>query len=387
MRTRIGGTVRSLTMLALLLLPAAGARADDDRTLRILIAGDTSFGERYHDSLASRGYEPVLRTRGQDYMIGEFSGILRSADYIVANLETAITDRFPSPYAGERKYLHYGDVAKTPFYLAKYGVDLVSLANNHAFDFGAPGLEQTLELLDARGIDTCGAGPHAAAAAEPHVKRFGLGGHHIHIAFICAFEYRENYDEDYEFYAGDERPGVNLLDTEGLSATVDSLRARHSDLFVVAFPHWGKNYEWATETQRQQAHALVDAGVDLILGHGAHMLQELERHRERWIVYSLGNFVFGSPGRYERSNVRPFGALATLELSLGADGIDKALRLYPIFTDNRLTDYRSRFLDGDEFEEATALLEERSVLHAAFDALLVRGTDEHGFYLESRLAR
>ena len=83
-----------------------------------------SFGERYQDDLASRGYEPVLRTRGQDYMIGEFSGILRSADYTVANLETAVTDRFPSPYAGKRKYLHYGDVAKTPFYLAKYGVDL-----------------------------------------------------------------------------------------------------------------------------------------------------------------------------------------------------------------------------------------------------------------------
>ncbi len=324
-------------LLALLCLAHAAAHAGEDRdpSIKVLLLGDTSFGERYQDRLASQGWEPVLRTRGYDYMIETFAAILDEADFTIANLETAVTDRFPSPYAGVRKYIHYADIEKTPRYLAKYGVDLVSLANNHAFDFGMPGLEQTLEVLHARDIESCGAGPDLATARRPYIKRFEVAGEPLHIAVLCMFEYREHYDKNYAFYAGPDAGGTNVIALDAIATTVAELRRAYPNLFVIAYPHWGDNYVWATETQRAHARAMIDGGVDLVLGHGAHTIQEVERHRDRWIAYSLGSFVFGRPGRYEKCGAPPYGAIAMLILTLGDNGPVKTLRLYPIFTDNR----------------------------------------------------
>ena len=114
----------------------ATATAAEPPGFNVLLLGDTYFGESYHDRLASEGRDPVLRTRGREYFIANFTEILASADYTVMNLETPATDRFPSPYADQKDYLHYADPDATPRMLARYGVDLASLGNNHAFDYG-----------------------------------------------------------------------------------------------------------------------------------------------------------------------------------------------------------------------------------------------------------
>ena len=381
-------------VLAYLLLPltiiAAGhSNADDGRgkEIDIVILGDTSFGENYHDQLAEVGDEPVLYTRGYDHMIANFAEILRGADFTVANLETAITDRFPSPYHGRKRYIHYANVEKTPQHLQKHGFDLVSLANNHAFDFGAKGLEQTLQLLGERNIETCGAGLDAAGASKPHVQRFEVGQTPFHIAFLCSFEYRESYDERYGFYAGDGKAGVNELATNTVAERVRSLRERYTNLLIVAYPHWGKNYAWANERQRTQAHALIDVGVDLIIGHGSHAVQELERYKGRWIVYSLGNFVFGSKGRYAKHPVPPFGAIATLRLSPSSKGANLVLRLHPIFSNNRVTHYQPRFATRPEFHDLALTLRARSQTGTAFEERVRTGTDDYGSYLELDIER
>ncbi len=92
------------SVLVLLLLPltpfaSGNSKADEgiNREIDIVILGDTSFGENYHDRLAIVGDEPILYTRGYDHMIANFAEILRNADFTVANLETAITDRFRRP--------------------------------------------------------------------------------------------------------------------------------------------------------------------------------------------------------------------------------------------------------------------------------------------------
>ena len=131
-----------------------------------------------------------------------------------------------------------------------------------------------------------------------------------------------------------------------------------------------------------QARAIIDRGVDLVIGHGAHLIQEVERYEGRLIAYSLGNFVFGSPGRYKKKNAHPYGAMAVLLLSPDANGVAKKFRLYPIFTDNRVTNYRSRFVTEAEFEEVQTLLRIRSGLADRFDELVRSGADEYGFFLE-----
>jgi hypothetical protein len=377
------GVVSWILIAAFCYAPSA-AQADGDAgaSIRIVILGDTSFGESYQDYRGSHGKENVLQTRGYDYLIQEFADFLSLADFTVANLETPVTDAFPSPFEGAKNYIHYADVEKTPFYLEKYGFDLVSLANNHALDFGTPGLRQTLEQLAARQIDSCGAGPNSNAASRPYVQRFDIAEQFLHIAFLCLFEYQEDYEDRYDYYATPERGGVNALSVDEIPAIVEELKGSYPNLFVIAYPHWGRNYEWATDDQRAQAEALIDGGVDLIIGHGAHNVQEIERYEGRWIAYSLGNFVFGSPGRYEKMKAHPYGAMALLKLSATAEGVTKTLRFYPIFTDNRVTDYRSRFVTAAEFVDLRKRLRAQSGRAGDFDALLRSGTDAHGFFME-----
>ena len=135
-------------------------------------------------------------------------------------------------------------------------------------------------------------------------------------------------------------------------------------------------------SQQNLAREMIDSGVDLVVGHGAHLLQEIERYRGRWIVYSLGNFVFGTPGRYGKLKMHAYGAVATLELFPAANGVAKTLRLHPIFTDNRVTEYRSRFVTAAEFKEIRELLGARSGPAGRFDDLVRSGEDRHGLYLE-----
>ncbi len=352
----------------------------------LLFVGDTSFGENYQDRLVDKGRESILETRGYAHMLEAFTTICAMSNFTVANLETPVTDRFPSPHHGCKRYLHYADTENAPRYLEALGVDLVSLANNHTLDYGVKGLEQTLELLQARNIATCGAGLTGDIAKQPYVRRFDIGSRVIHIAILCMFEYRKKYDIDYGWYAGADKPGVNALSMKQISSTVEALKKDYENVLTIAFPHWGRNYVWATERQRIRARAMIDCGVDLVLGHGAHLLQEIERYNGRWIVYGLGNFIFGSPGRYRKNNAHPYGLIARLLLPSDEYRPTAKLRLYPIVTDNRVTNYQSRFVSEPEFQNVRALLAEHGSSAEALGGLITEGLDEHGSFHEVNLA-
>ncbi len=351
----------------------------------LLFLGDTSFGENYQERRAEKGDENVLETRGYDHLIEPFGDMLGAASLVIANLETPITDLRASPLEGIKTYLHYADVDETPRYLSKYEFGLVSLANNHSLDFGMPGLDQTLARLAERDIETCGAGKTEAEARRPFVRAFPVGGSSVRIAVLCAFEYQPRYARDFTFYANGAVGGVNRLSAEVMATDIQALRKRHDEVFVVAFLHWGKNYRLVTDRQRRLGHALIDAGADLIVGHGAHLLQELEHYRGRWIVYGLGNFVFASPGRYAKLQAHPYSMIARLRLAGREGSVAKTLRLYPILTDNKVTGYRSRFVNASEFDEVRTLLSRHSAVATGFDAVALRGRDAHGWYVEVEL--
>jgi hypothetical protein len=167
-----------------------------------------------------------------------------------------------------------------------------------------------------------------------------------------------------------------------ISSIVADLKRDDPKIFVIAYPHWGRNYRWASKTQRRNAHAMIDSGVDLIIGHGAHLIQEVERYKGHWIAYSLGNFVFGSPGRYEKKHAHPYGAIGVLQLSPDGDGVAERLRLYPTFTNNLVTNYQSRFVTEAEFGEVRTLLRAHSESADRFDKIVHPGADEYGFFLD-----
>jgi len=107
-------------------------------------------------------------------------------------------------------------------------------------------------------------------------------------------------------------------------------------------------------------------------------LQELENYRGHWIAYGLGNFVFGSPGRFSKEHSPPYGLVARLSLDAAGRDIDKSLRLYPIYTDNRRSAYQARPVDAEQFEKVVSLLSERG---PEVRELATRGEDQRGRFL------
>lgn len=222
----------------------------------------------------------TAREGGGDYRFPFIyvSSTLRAADLAVGNLEHPVSDR------GRNQGSEYSLRAspKAVEGLADAGFDLVSLANNHLWDWGADALEDTLSLLDAAGVAHAGAGMDERDANAPVL--IDVKGNRF--AFLS---WTDLYPEGLE--AKGDAPGISRFRADEAVARVREL-ANWYDLVIVLF-HWGDEYqENANESQRRIAESLVDAGADLVIGHHPHVVQEVERYGKGWIAYSLGNFIF-----------------------------------------------------------------------------------------------
>ena len=353
---------------------------NENEEFKILFGGDFSFGENYQNRLKEKGGINILEEKGYDYSLNNFEDLLLASDYVVLNLETVITDLPISMLAGEKSYIHFSDPEQTAIYLKKYNVNAVSLANNHSFDYGEEGLLQTLDVLDRNEIEWFGAGRNGSEASFPIFKTFEVGEKNFKLAIIGVFEYRESYDENYDFYASEEKAGVNSLDLDRIISQIRLIKTFDPEMFIVVYTHWGKNYFWKSEKQTEIGHKLIDSGADLILGHGSHKIQEIEYYNEKWIVYSLGNFMFNSPGRFDDYEDSPHSFIVVFSIIEKDTESFKKLKLYPIFSDNKITNYQPRFLSQEEFEFTTSILLERENLVS--DDLLNFGTDDFGHYIE-----
>jgi hypothetical protein len=168
---------------------------------------------------------------------------------------------------------------------------------------------------------------------------------------------------------------VAPIDVAALKSHVAEIRRTDGHAFIVYFPHWGENYKWKTDEQTATAHACIDAGADLVLGHGAHMLQEVELYHGKWIVYSIGNFMFNARGRYAANKVDPFGLPATLVVQPAGAALSMSLELSPIISDNTLTNYQPRVASPEEFARAREVLTAHSPGSASWGPLVTAGAD------------
>ncbi|MGQ9702965.1 MAG: DUF5719 family protein [Actinomycetota bacterium] len=220
---------------------------------------------------------------GYEYPWTGVVNLLQSADLAFANLECAVSYR-GSPVSG-KSFTFRGSPAALPA-MRNAGIDVVSHANNHARDYGAEALVDTLHHLENNGIAHCGSGVDHNQARSPTF----LAGNGLRVAFLAYSDV--NY---YGWPAGPGYPGVADASDPGRIATEISTARQRSDLVVVSF-HWGEEKEYhPTSRQRYLAHLAVDSGADIVLGHHPHVVQGLEIYRGRLIAYSLGNFVF-NPG-------------------------------------------------------------------------------------------
>ena len=259
------------------------------------------------DVMLGRSVGARLEREGAGAALAAVRDILAGADIAIANLESPIaTGGAPAPKA----YAFRAPPAAAAA-LALAGIDLVSLANNHALDYGPAALAETRALLAERGIASIGAGPDRAVAHAPAmIARGGLT-----IAFLgyVTVPVEGGGFDPRVWAATDDAAGVAWLDVAAITAEVGAA-ARMADLVVVML-HFGQ--EWQprpSPAQREQARAAIDAGAALVVGSHPHVLQEVEAYGGGLIAYSLGNFVFdGFPD--------PANDSAILLVELGADGV------------------------------------------------------------------
>lgn len=254
-------------------LPAPSAtagKAAGERHYTLLFTGDIMLSRAVGARMAAE----------KDWSL-PFHGIadtLRDADLRYGNLECPVSDR-------GRNLHHLYSFRADPRVIAglKFaGFNVVSQANNHAYDWGPEALLDSLERLRAAGISPVGAGQNLLAAHYPLLVN--LQG--LRIAFLAYVDI-----EPREATAGVDRPGVAWLDPAQTLADIRFARTL-ADLVIVC-PHWGVEYTPApTSEQVALAHQMIDAGADLIVGSHPHVVQPVERYHTHWIAYSLGNFVF-----------------------------------------------------------------------------------------------
>ena len=279
-----------------------------DDTFEIVWVGDILLADAAVSSLDAHGYTwPFANLRS-----------LMTGDFLIGIAEGPITVR--TEHNPLQRWSYNAD-PKAAAALREVGFDALSLANNHVFDRGPEGVRDTIRHLEAAGIRHFGAGMDDAQASAPLLIETPHG-----VVGVLGFGDRRRYYS----IASEYRPWHHLFRcAEHCPGQGD--RDRGGARWIIAFVHWGKNYAPVTNTQRRVAATFAAAGYDLVIGAHPHVPQPVDVIDGMPVLYSLGNFVFGTPGRF--SNDAPgYGLVA--RTVIGAKGIEH-IAVSCIRTDNK----------------------------------------------------
>lgn len=274
--------------------------------LTLAATGDVLLHKAVQEAAAHEGsYEALL---------ADTKELISSADIAFLNLETPVAPKTGAPVS-TGKQPAFNAPLEALSALVSTGFDVVSFANNHVYDQGRPGFVETLDHLDASRLAYVGAGRTCAEAAAPKI----LEASGLKVAFLGTSQiYNDRLNE------GPEAPCADTFDEARLLAAVKAVRP--SVDAVVLSIHWGIEYQTSpTEAQVATAHALVEGGVDVLLGHHPHVLAPIEVFhpsdgRVGVIAYSLGNYVSNQSAWYEPG-------LNPAEAALPRDGVVLTLRI------------------------------------------------------------
>lgn len=252
--------------------------ANAGKTTTVTFGGDICFADNY----VTMQYLRTTQGGLADCIDSEWFEIMQNADIATMNNEYAISDR-GTPTSG-KMWTFRGSPQNNAYYNA-LGIDLVSLANNHVYDYGRDAFLDTLKALDDYGIARAGAGINAKEAETPYY--FLVDGRKIAFVSATRAEKLRLTPEATETDAGVFR----CYDTQRLLEVLGETK-QNCD-YVILLIHWGKEEAHTLEdVQAETSHAYIDAGADLIIGAHAHRLQGIEIYNGKAIFYNLGNFWF-----------------------------------------------------------------------------------------------
>ncbi len=302
----------------------------------LLFAGDTGLGD---------AAEPMLVERGYEYPFRATIDLVRDVDVAVVNVEMPITAR------GRRFPLYkdyvYRSRPEAAAALAWAGFDIVTLANNHATDYGDEGLLDTIAAAQREGMVAIGAGPDEATARRGVIMKIG----DVRVGLVAYCERQVLWSMYVDQFARGGHAGVAGLSEAALQADLARLRPE-VDVLVVAL-HLGYNYVAPTAATLAWSRRAIELGADLVVDHHPHVAHPLTLHRGRPIALSIGNYAFGTPGHGELD----YGQLLYAEI----EGRRLArIEVVPIAVQNQRVAFQPQPLAGPELDHALRQLIEAS---------------------------
>ena len=329
--------MRLLFMLCLvaLLLPGCGkhvAQSDVPETIKRTARSTTVSMVSVGDILLGNAAAQHLELHGYDWPFEYVRPLLSDADVVIGNLEGPITTA-----KNGRSNSAYGAKPASASALKRAGFHALSLANNHAMDFGTAGMDETIELLRAQDILPFGAGSNESQAHRGIVYDFGT----LRIGLLG---YADEWEKQRKlnWYAKGTQPGCALFSAENMETDIARMR-KYADVVVISV-HWGSNYKPVRKSQEKMGRRAIELGADIVCGHHPHIAQGIEIYRGKPIIYSVGNFVFGTTGSYEKDE-HEYG-LVSRWIFEGKSL--KWLLTTPIAVNNKEVNFQPRRVDAQE---------------------------------------
>ena len=251
--------------------------ANSDEYRQLVFGGDVMLGRHVNERIQKQGVASVW---------GDVVTVLQQADFSLVNLESVIAAS-GEPFQPSRAY-YFRATPSSAEALTYAGIDFVSIANNHAMDYGPQGLAETMATLEQYDIAYAGAGMNLVDAKKMKL----LESNGFKVAVIAGADHFVEYE------ASDTRAGINLVQVNASATVVDEIREQvqqahnlGADLIVFSI-HWGPNWrEQPTPRFQRFARAVIDAGVDIFHGHSAHLFQGVEIYHGKPILYDTGDLL------------------------------------------------------------------------------------------------
>ncbi len=266
--------------------------------------------------------------QGADYFFENVRSILEADDLSIINMEGPLTE---STARNGELFAFKGDPEFVNI-LSGSSVEAANLANNHSHDYGEQSFTDTKKILEDAGISTFGYDDTAIVTVKG-----------INVGLVGIYELHDHLER-----------------MQQLKDNIAKVKADGADLIIAIF-HWGNERETVPDyNQMTLAHAAIDNGADLVIGHHPHVLQGIEEYRGKYIAYSLGNFCFG--GNSAPSDMDTMIFQQTFTIRNGEVLADQNINLIPcsISSEAGFNNYQPTPSEGSEAERIRQKIEERS---------------------------
>lgn len=291
------------------------AKEPQIQSVTITAVGDCTLGPTQ-----THGYEGSFHDyydrNGEDYFLGGVRNLFETDDFSLVNLECVLSesnDRVEKTWNLKGKPGYVG-------ILTGSSVEGASLGNNHTFDYGQSGLDDTRNVLDEAGI-IFGFNEHVDTYETDSGIVIGI----VSASQLSADEKHANYMRD----------GIKKLRQEGVD-------------LVIASCHWGiEGDHYPNDYQQKLAHQIIDWGADVLIGTHPHVLQGVELYKGKLICYSLGNFCFGGNRNPADKDTAVFRQTFTFEDGVLQNGICADMIPYSISSTTQRNDFRPTPAEGD----------------------------------------